>query len=128
MDNTLGSVDHEDWDSIPWNVVVSRARGKHDMRRSKAIMCSSKCGVTCNHVCNLERETRPDNLCSVEQFRGSWERVPVTVDSGAIDTVIPQRVAKGIMVLSTEASRSGLKYRSASGNAIVNEGEKNLKG
>ena len=34
----------------------------------------------------------------------------------------------GIMVKQTEASRNGLKYRSASGNAIVNEGEKNLRG
>ena len=91
-------------------------------------MCMNKCGLACNQLCNLERETRSGNLCSVEQFRGSWERVPVTVDSGAIDTVIPRRVAKGIMVRSTEASRSGLKYRSASGNAIVNEGEKHLKG
>ena len=128
MDNTLGSVEHGDNGDMSWNVVVNRARGKHDMRRSKAKMCSSNCGVSCHHICNLERETYPGNLCSVEQFRGSWERVPVTVDSGAIDTVIPRRIAKGIMIKQTEASRNGLKYRSASGNAIVNEGEKNLKG
>ena len=128
MDNMLGSVEHENLDNAPWSVVVNKARGKHDMRRSKVNMCASSCGVRCHHICNLERDTCSGNLCSVEQFSGSWERVPVTVDSGAIDTVIPRRVAKGITVRQTEASRNGLKYRSASGNAIVNEGEKNLRG
>ena len=128
MDNTLGSVEHEDLDNKPWNVVARRARGKHDMRHCKVNACAGSCGVRCHQLCNLERDTRSDNLCSVEQFRGSWERVPVTVDSGAIDTVIPRRVAKGIAVRQTEASVNGLKYRSASGNAIVNEGEKNLRG
>ena len=128
MDNTLGSIEHGDSDSTSWNVVVNKARGKHDMRRSKIKLCSSNCGVNCHHICNLERETCQGNLCSVEQFQGSWERVPVTVDSGAIDTVIPRRVAQGISLKQTEASRNGLKYRSASGNAIVNEGERNLRG
>ena len=128
MDNTLGSVGHEDNDNTSWSVVVNKARGKHDMRRSKGKLCSSGCRDNCRHICNLERETSSGNLCSVEQYRGSWERVPVTVDSGAIDTVIPKRIAKGVTVKQTEASRSGLKYRSASGNAIVNEGEKTLRG
>ena len=128
MDNTLGSVEHEGNGEVPWKVVVNKARGKHDMRRSRDKTCFGSCGVSCHHICNLERETCQGNLCSVEQFRGSWERVPVTVDSGAIDTVVPRRIAKGIMTRQTEASRNGLKYRSASGNAIVNEGEKTLKG
>ena len=128
MDNTLGSVDHEDLGDMPWNVVVRRARGKRDMRRCKANMCMSSHGLTCHQLCNLERDTCSGNLCSVEQFRGSWERVPVTVDSGAIDTVIPRRVAQGVSVRQTEASRNRLKYRSASGNAIVNEGERSLRG
>ena len=128
MDNTLGSIEHESLDNVSWSVVVNKARGKHDMRRSRVRLCSGGCKDNCRHICNLERETCSGNLCSVEQYRGSWERVPVTVDSGAIDTVIPRRIAKGVMVKQTEASRNGLKYRSASGNAIVNEGEKNLRG
>ena len=63
---------------------------------------------------------------------GVWarirERVPVTVDSGAIDSVIPKGIAKGVETRATDASRKGLKYRAANGTAIVNEGEKSLKG
>ena len=64
----------------------------------------------------------------IDQYKGSWERVPVTVDSGAIDSVMPRRIAHGVPVKQTEASRQGLKYRAANGTSIRNEGERDLKG
>ena len=63
-------------------------------------------------------------MYAVEQYKGNWERIPVKVDSGAIDSVIPRRVATGVPIKQTEASRLGLRYRSASGNPISNEGER----
>ena len=54
--------------------------------------------------------------------------MPVTLDSGAFDSVIPKRLAQGVPVKQTEASRRGLKYRAANGTTIVNEGEKDLRG
>ena len=41
------------------------------------------------------------------------ERIQVTADSGAIDSVIPRRMAKGVKVKETEASRRGLKVQSS---------------
>ena len=69
-------------------------------------------------IASLDREVAGGSICGVEQFKGSWERVPVTVDSGAIDSVIPKRIAKGVPIRQTEASRRGLKYRAANGTSI----------
>ena len=124
---------------MPWSVKVSKARSKHDMRRNRFMKCT--CQGSCRHgtaavvdsmhqgsLCALERDCRQDSINSVEQFAGSWERIPVTVDSGAVDSVIPKRLARGVPTKQTEASKQGLKYRSASGNPIMNEGEKELRG
>ena len=64
----------------------------------------------------------------MEQFKGEWERVQVTADSGAIDSVIPRSMARSVRVKETAASRQGLKYRAANGTAILNEGEKPIRG
>ena len=79
-------------------------------------------------LCSLDREGKGDNICGIDQYKGSWERVPVTVDSGAIDSVMPRRVASGVPVKQTDASRQGLKYRAANGTSIKNEGERGLRG
>ena len=137
MDKSLGSLDVDN--EMPWSVKVSKARSKHDMRRNRFMKCS--CQGSCRHgtaavvdsvhqgsLCALERDCRQGSINSVEQFAGSWERIPVTVDSGAVDSVIPRRLARGVPTKQTEASKQGLKYRSASGNPIINEGEKDLHG
>ena len=134
MDNMRGSLERDEDCRASWVAVVKNARGRLDTRPVKTVKRFSKCNCTGNfnmhegNVCNLERERRQDNLCAVEQFQGNWERIPITVDSGAVDSVIPRRIASGVKVKQTEASRMWLKYRSASGGAIVNEGERDLKG
>ena len=130
-----GSVERDnDQDNIPWKVVVNSSRGKRDMRPVKIVpRFSNQCchpGKICQHVgsiCSIERE-HGGNICGIEQYRGAWERVPVTVDSGAIDSVIPARVASAVPVRETEASKRGLKYRAANGTSIVNKGERKLQG
>ena len=147
MDNSLGSVEVETPPGLTWSSVVRNSRGRLDMRPVKTVpKYGSPCcpGRRCVHSGNdisgragsmhmgnlqsIDRDIRDDNMCAVEQYQGNWERIPVTVDSGAIDSVIPRRIASGVKVKQTDASRAGLKYRSASGNAIVNEGERDLKG
>ena len=66
--------------------------------------------------------------CGVDQFKGSWERVSVTVHSGADNSVMPKRIATGIPIRQTESSRQGLKHRAANGTSIKNEGERTLRG
>ena len=132
MDHSLGSVE---LDSPPgldaWNVVVKNARGRHDKRPVKSL-CKGTPPCACHrnqgNICSLDREAHGGNICGVEQFTGEWERVPVTLDSGAVDSVIPRRLAKGVPVKQTEASRRGLRYRAANGTAIINEGERSLSG
>ena len=75
-----------------------------------------------------ERDNTQASIDSVDRFRGNWEKVSVTVDSGAIDSVIPDKVAMGVKKRDTVASRNGLKYRAANGTPIANEGEKTLQG
>ena len=51
-----------------------------------------------------------------------WEKVTLTVDSGASDTVVPPSVCPGAELLKT--SRVGTEYEIADGGTIENLGEK----
>ena len=105
MDNSCGSLERDTESAMPWNVVARRAKNRYDMRPVKTVPRFSKqcCarGSSCQHqldMCSIDREVRGGSIGAVEQFRGGWERVPVTVDSGAIDSVIPRRIAQGYPV------------------------------
>ena len=129
IDPTCGSVERDS----EWQVFTSRSRSKWDMRKAKRIMGCGECtDRLCNHqhgsVCSLERDSAPRAINAVDQFRGNWEKVSITVDSGAIDSVVPDTVAQGIAKRETAASKQGLKYRAANGTPIANEGEKTLTG
>ena len=49
---------------------------------------------------------------------GNWEKITVTIDSGAVDSVGPKTMATDIGIKDTPASRAGLKYRAANGTSI----------
>ena len=128
-------------DNQPWSLVAQRARSRFDMRPVKTVprfhkhACqqgSSSCqGNSCGgavSICSIDREVSAGSICGVEQFSGSWERVPVTVDSGAYDSIMPRWLAQGVPINQTEASRQGLSYRAANGTRIKNEGERKLIG
>ena len=51
-----------------------------------------------------------------------WEKVTLTVDSGASDTVVPPSVARFVELLSS--SKVGTEYEVANGGVVVNLGEK----
>ena len=51
-----------------------------------------------------------------------WERVVLTVDSGASDTVVPPRAARNLPLL--HSPKVGVEYRVANGGVIVNLGER----
>ena len=52
-------------------------------------------------------------ISEVSAGDNKWEKVTVTVDSGAVDSVGPPTMAKDIRVKETPASRAGMKYRAA---------------
>ena len=54
-----------------------------------------------------------------------WERLVLTVDSGASDTVIPPSVACNLPLL--HSPRVGIEYEVANGGVLVNMGERQGK-
>ena len=59
---------------------------------------------------------------------GAWEVIPITVDSGAVDTVGPKAVGQAFPILPTRESSLGLGYRAANGSPIRNFGERTIEG
>ena len=51
-----------------------------------------------------------------------WERVVLTVDSGASDTVIPPHIARNLPLL--HSNKVGIEYEVANGGVVINLGEK----
>ena len=51
-----------------------------------------------------------------------WERVVLTVDSGASDTVLPPSIARNVPLIHSD--KVGIEYEVANGGVVVNLGEK----
>ena len=68
------------------------------------------------------------NLTPVNaNLEGHWKKITLSMDSGAIDTVIPPGLIPG-EVKPTLATRAGFKYYGADGSAIAHLGEQNIQG
>ena len=59
---------------------------------------------------------------AVEHKSEEFEKITVTADSGAADSVMPKKVGSHIPVKDTKASRAGRNYRAANGTVIKNYG------
>ena len=60
--------------------------------------------------------------------RNGWIPMPcpMVIDSGAAETVLPLSWFKDHKIMETDASRSGVYYRTANGEKVYNKGEKTL--
>ena len=56
----------------------------------------------------------------VTSDKGDWEKITVTIGSGAVNSVGPKTVAADVKIKDTLASRAGLKHRAANGTSIDN--------
>ena len=65
---------------------------------------------------------------SIASVEGQWERIPVKIDSGAIDTVMPPKVANRFKLIETDMSRHGPGFKAANGSAIKHFGQRVVKG
>lgn len=75
-----------------------------------------------------KEESKPVDVIDVKtKVETKWEKVKLTVDSGAVDTVGPPTVGKGIPIKPTAASKAGRHYKAANGTRINNLGEKQLR-
>ena len=59
---------------------------------------------------------------------GGWKKVRFTVDSGAGEVVMNDDELPGIKKTESQGSRAGLKYVTADGGTVENEGEKRFAG
>ena len=57
-----------------------------------------------------------------------WERLPMKIDSGAVDTVIPESMAAHIPLTETQRSKAGGGFTAANGSRIKHFGQKVLRG
>ena len=57
-----------------------------------------------------------------------WERIPVRIYPGAVDTVMPLGVARHFVLNATEYSRNGPGFRAANGSPIKHYGQRIIKG
>ena len=57
-----------------------------------------------------------------------WERLPMKIDSGAVDTVIPENMAAHIPLTETQRSKAGSGFTAANGSRIKHFGQKVLRG
>jgi len=101
-------------------------------RRKKKLIISEECGNGCNcHEGAKEETTKSEkelgNISPVYQGE-DWEKVRITVDSGAIDHVMEREKAEKFGIVPTEASRNGAFWRAANGSTIKNYGEATVKG
>ena len=71
---------------------------------------------------------KQQEIGAVVHVDGEWERIPVKIDSGAIDTVMPPSVAKYFNTVQTEMSQKGPGFRAANGSPIKHFGQKTLEG
>ena len=60
--------------------------------------------------------------------KGTHWDIQLTVDSGAVTSVVPTNLIPGALYRENEKSRSGLHYRVANGGRIPNRGEVIIEG
>ena len=76
---------------------------------------------------SIEREKTAERGC-INEVNGGWEKMKVSLDSGAIDWVTNKETGKAFKIRETETSKAGLGYRAANGTKIENYGERVVEG
>ena len=67
---------------------------------------------------------KQQEIGSVVHVNGEWERIPVKIDSGAVDTVVPRSMVEHIPIQDTAKSSTGRGFRAANGSHIKHYGQK----
>ena len=67
-------------------------------------------------------KSKPQQLNVLPHVGVTWEKLTLTVDSGASDTVIPPTMLKWLQLMHSE--KVGTEYEVANGEVVLNLGEK----
>jgi hypothetical protein len=114
-------VTQEKEDEGEWTLITKRKEGRFANKPTKV---TNRWARDIGSI-SLEEERQ---IGGINNLKGEWEVIKVTVDSGAVDTVTPPSTAKYFPILETDASRRGLDYRAANGTKIKNHGARNVTG
>ena len=120
-----------------WQVKVTRARSSNDMRpgrwqrkehNEEGVTTSNRFAALTEHeIFSVDRNII-QQVAAVGACEKGWERIPIKIDSGAIDTVMPPGVARHFKLTETEMSRNGPGFRAANGTLIKHYGQRAIKG
>ena len=93
--------------------------------RKRATKATAPAAAPClNPLATIE----PEGLAPVSAVSDGWEAVEMAVDSGASETVIPEKMVTGALLQPSPASRRGVEYEVANGHRIPNLGQKTFTG
>ncbi len=77
-----------------------------------------------------KKENKPKeveiNAVEEGRYEKKWVKYEATIDSGAADTVTPKRSFPGVRTEPSEGSRRGMKFITAGGQRVDNEGQKRI--
>ena len=76
---------------------------------------------------NLCQSPATGSLTIHTEASGTWEKITLTADSGASDTVVPEDVCSDVPTTPSPGSLTGMEYEVASGHKIPNRGQKQLQ-
>jgi len=108
-------------DKETWSEVVTRASRKKQ-RKIMANCSTTSCQDKCCAVGLFETISPIEEVNTI----GEWEELMFAVDSGASETVVSPDSAKSIPTVMGAASKAGVKYATANGETVENEGEKTM--
>ena len=81
-----------------------------------------------NRTKEEESKKKKGEILAVAESPVEWEVIPITIDSGAVDTVGPKTSGGRFPIEPTEDSKAGRNYRAANGKPIKNYGMRRLQG
>ena len=92
--------------------------------------CSTKYSVAgTHHKKQIEVNAVYEEIDAVDKDsydNGRWEKLVLTMDSGAMESVAPRKIATNVKVRK-DNGKEGQCYRTANGSEIPNQGEKRLQ-
>ena len=75
-----------------------------------------------------QEEDAIDAVIRRDQNGMTWEKVTITADSGAAESVIPRDLIKSVPIKDNDAARNGVTYFAANGTPIPVYGEQDVHG
>ena len=121
-----------DFPSLQMSCVSQRCSRKRDNTRALKHRQNKGTPSTghetgCLLECHEVSLNKPGQISAVTKA-GEWERIPVKLDSGAVDTVMPPDVGQYFNLIETDLSKNGPGFNAANGSHIAHYGKRKIRG